>query len=125
MINETINIGSIHGLKLVNNSPIISHLLFADDILLFCESSVSDAINLKNVLERFSTMSSQIINYQKSSIIFSNTCPNTLKAQIKNIFMVPDMDKNDNYLGSYLFKGNPGYKNRRAWRYLIGKKDKI
>ena len=43
--------GTIHGVKICNNAPIVSHLLFADDCFLFFRAEPSEAMVMKNILE--------------------------------------------------------------------------
>lgn len=78
---------------------------FADDILLFCEGSLSNVSSLQEILDKFSNMSSQIINYHKSSIFFSNNVSLHIREDIKPVFNVPDMKHSYPYLGNCIFRG--------------------
>ncbi|KAH9734317.1 reverse transcriptase domain-containing protein [Citrus sinensis] len=60
----------IHGLSFGSNLK-ISHLLFADDSLVFSRASMADCHNLKMILECYSTTSGQIFNFEKSSFFIS------------------------------------------------------
>jgi hypothetical protein len=46
----------------------LSHLLFVDDVLLFCDGQRGDAETLSNVLALFSKATSMIINERKSTL---------------------------------------------------------
>ncbi|KAG8381639.1 hypothetical protein BUALT_Bualt06G0142500 [Buddleja alternifolia] len=60
------------------NGPQISHLMFADDLLLFGEASVRRVQSAMQILSKFCAMSGQRVNTQKSRIYFSkNTKPET------------------------------------------------
>lgn len=52
------------------NGPRISHLMFADDLLLFAESSVDQIENLIQVLGVFCSASGQRVSNAKTSIFF-------------------------------------------------------
>jgi hypothetical protein len=70
--------GYLKGLGIARNYPPIHHLLFADDLLIFGEASVSVAATIKTCLDKYSRWSSQSINAFKSSICFNkNTNPTT------------------------------------------------
>ncbi|XP_059668809.1 uncharacterized protein LOC132313890 [Cornus florida] len=66
----------ISGLKLSRYNSPITHLLFADDSLLFRESSTTEARNLRNLLKRYELLSGQLVNFHKFGVFFStNTRP--------------------------------------------------
>ena len=49
----------------------ISHLLFADNNLLFCQAMVQECQVLLNILAQYESASGQAINRQKTSLFFS------------------------------------------------------
>jgi len=51
--------------------PQISHLVFADDLLLFAEASIEQAHCVLHCLDMFCQASGQQINYQKTQVFFS------------------------------------------------------
>lgn len=63
--------GKIHGLKIVPNSHSISHLLFANDSLIFCKAKKEEAKEVMRILEIYGKVSGQIINSEKSLVFFS------------------------------------------------------
>jgi hypothetical protein len=50
LLKEQINMGNIQELKICRRSPGISHLLFADDSLLFFKANEEQAMKIKGVL---------------------------------------------------------------------------
>ncbi|XP_057775334.1 uncharacterized protein LOC130994305 [Salvia miltiorrhiza] len=48
-----------------------SHLFYADDILIFCKASLRNARKIKEILDFYGGLSSQICNSQKSHMFFS------------------------------------------------------
>ncbi|CAI8612034.1 unnamed protein product [Vicia faba] len=63
--------GDVHGVKICKNSPIISHLLFADDCFLFFKVNSNEATEMKNILSTYEEASDQAINLQKSEFFCS------------------------------------------------------
>ncbi|KAL0374377.1 UNVERIFIED_CONTAM: putative mitochondrial protein [Sesamum radiatum] len=63
--------GSIRGVKIAKNAPCISHLLFVDDILIFCDASLGAMQDVANLLTKYEAVSSQKVNLEKSSMVLS------------------------------------------------------
>jgi hypothetical protein len=61
-------------LKICRRAPGISHLLFADDTLVFFETSAGQAAVLRGVLEKYEKGTGQLINLAKSSLLFGSGC---------------------------------------------------
>jgi len=59
------------GFKLAACTEKIQCLLFADDSLHFCKASSQAAFNLKNIVDAFCQQSGKLINFHKSSVVFS------------------------------------------------------
>ncbi|GAU46050.1 hypothetical protein TSUD_191210 [Trifolium subterraneum] len=60
--------------------PLISHLMFADDLLLFGQAVEENMIVVMDVLNKFCLMSGQQVNYDKSSIYFSRNVTADMRA---------------------------------------------
>lgn len=50
------------------HSPWVSHLLFADDCIVFSEASQQGADRLKEILNIYSKGSGQLVNREKSAV---------------------------------------------------------
>ena len=72
----------IHGIKVGSRCPSISHLLFADDSLLFSRASPNFCANILNVLNSYEAYSGQMINLNKSAIFFSCNTPQRLRTRL-------------------------------------------
>jgi len=59
-------------INLSRGGPKISHVCFADDLILFAEASVVQIRVIRRVLERFCLSSGQKVSLEKSKIFFSN-----------------------------------------------------
>lgn len=75
----------IHGIKF-SNELFITHLLFADDSLIFVRVTKEDCLSLKGVFYCYTIALGQIFNYEKSSMFFSQNTKQELISVIKNIF---------------------------------------
>jgi hypothetical protein len=79
-------------------APLINHLLFADDSLLFIKANSDGVRGISSVLDSYCHALGQPINLSKSSIFFSKGCPQTVKDEAKNILNVPNESLSDKYL---------------------------
>ena len=57
-------------------SPIVAHLLFVDDSMIYCKASEQESRELCEILHKYEEAASQKINIKKSLVFFSkNTDP--------------------------------------------------
>lgn len=77
----------------------ISHLLFADDSLMFLKAVVSEMHCLLDVLNAYGVASGQLVSMEKSSVLFS---PNVIREVTRELLLMSNLRKVeyfDNYLG--------------------------
>lgn len=63
--------GLFDGVKLARLALPITHLAFADDMILFCRATFEEVRNIKRCLELYCGWSGQGINLSKSGVFFS------------------------------------------------------
>jgi hypothetical protein len=95
----------LKGIKINRNCSPISHLLFADDLILFAKATSSEANILRLVLDHYCSWSGQAINVLKSSINFSKNTAPTAIASISSILPYKRTSNSSKYLGLPLFFG--------------------
>lgn len=71
MLHEAERNGRLKGIKNCNNAPSVSYLLFADDSLLLIEADRNSVQEVNRILSNCEACSSQVINKEKSAILFS------------------------------------------------------
>ena len=77
----------------------MTHLLFADDIILFGKTQDREAYELIQILNKFTTASGQLINIQKSGLIFGKQVTGDKSRQISIILNIQAWDNPGKYLG--------------------------
>ncbi|XP_026400166.1 uncharacterized protein LOC113296041 [Papaver somniferum] len=92
----------IKGVKITPTIPSVSHIFFADDLLIFTNANPKEVRNLNTIIEQFSRISGQAINYDKSGLAFSPKTCNQDKNTITNILNIRRMGLQEKYLGVLL-----------------------
>ena len=99
LINDAVRYNMLSGVSICRGSPMVTHLFFTDDSLLFCKASIQECQKLIAILDLYEAASEQKINVDKSSISFSQNTPPELKAEVLEV-MGPMKDlKHYKYLG--------------------------
>jgi hypothetical protein len=73
----------LKGVNFDTDGPHVTHLLFADDIIVFLEATVESMHALREVLLAYESASGQKVNLQKSSIYFGDGCNLDRKNELK------------------------------------------
>ena len=72
----------LSGMNISRRGPSITHIFFADDSLIFCKANQDQTKELMRVLDVYGLASGQVINLEKSSILFSKNVQPGLMLQI-------------------------------------------
>lgn len=68
--------GNLKGEKVSRRGPVISHLLFLGNCILFCVAPKRGGNVLKNILKQYDEALGQCVNYDKSVTLYNkNTKP--------------------------------------------------
>ena len=119
LINSKIQSSVLNGIKVAPSAPTVSHLLFADDSLLFFRADVANAEIIKEVLGIYCGASGQRVNMEKSSILFAKGVGQQSREEIKLLLNVHNESLNEKYLGLPTVVGST---TMDAFKYL---KDKL
>ncbi|KAH1097584.1 hypothetical protein J1N35_014505 [Gossypium stocksii] len=99
LIRLAIKNGSLKGIKASRRRPTISHLLFADDCILFGEATKEGARVLKEILRIYESCSGQCVNFNKSVTFYSSNTTEEVKDVIYNEMGVRNSINMEKYLG--------------------------
>ena len=78
---------------------------FADDSLIFCKAKIEDCSKLADILKCYEKASGQMINLDKSGIMFSSNTCNGDREVAMNILNIHRILENEQYLGLPLMFG--------------------
>ncbi|KAL0365728.1 UNVERIFIED_CONTAM: putative mitochondrial protein [Sesamum angustifolium] len=91
--------GRIQGVSVCRAAPPISHLLFADDTLIFCRACLESTQAVLDILEVYRKASGREINFAKSSVAFSKNTREDLCSSIMTTLTIRRENKMELYLG--------------------------
>lgn len=97
-IDRAVGLKEWKPISLSRGRPKISHICFADDLILFAEASVAQIRVIRRVLERFCVASGQKVSLEKSKIFFSEN----VHRDLEQLISVESGIKSTKDLGKYL-----------------------
>lgn len=100
------------------SGPLISHLFFADDLLLFAEATTSQTQVIESIIRDFCRISGQSVSIHKSQILVSKNIITTFDPGIITQLGIQRTTDLGNYLGMPLIHGRSG---RKTYKFLIDK----
>lgn len=105
LINKAINTKTWKPFDLINQNFNLSHLFFADDVLLFAKADEKTIHTIKTIITDFCNTSGMEINLDKSKLWLSTSISLNKKNSIANLFQLPYTSSLGTYLG-YQLKTN-------------------
>lgn len=99
LITKAVQNQSLHGVKIYPVAPSISHLLFADDNIIFTRSTHEEACQIDHLLQVYEQAFGQRINLDKSELTFNRNVPSIRTNQLAMLLGVKLAVAHGKYLG--------------------------
>ncbi|KAL0346027.1 UNVERIFIED_CONTAM: hypothetical protein Sradi_4434000 [Sesamum radiatum] len=99
LFGEAERLNHIKGVQVARSAPCISHLLFADDTLAFCEATFGSLQAISHLLDKYVVASGRVINLKKSNMVFIKNVSANDRDHLALALGVRVVDKHDKYLG--------------------------
>ena len=99
MLRKVENWGILRGIVVCRQAPLVSHLLFADDCIVFGKASKEEGSRLLKILEVYEKKSRQKLNREKTSLFFSKNTSVEVKEEVKDMFEAQVIHQHERYLG--------------------------
>ena len=130
MIKKATTVGDIWGISICRSGPKLTHLLFADDSLVFCRATVNECQKIMEILSAYERASGQKINRDKKNLFFSKSTSQDMQMLIKDTIGVPIVQHYEIYLGLPSFVGQKKKEcfdniKQRVWKKLQGWEGKL
>lgn len=105
MLEQKIHSGAVVPFCHPRGAPIFSHLLYADDIVIFANGSKTTIKNIAKILNQYGEWSGQEVNKRKSSIFFSKRFPQSRRRILLRTIDFSEGGFPFNYLGVPIISG--------------------
>lgn len=112
----------IEELKISWHAPGVSHLLFADDALVFFKASTDQAGKIKSLLNHFEKGMGQQLSPAKCSLLTRESLDDQRKEEIRELLGVERVDFEPKYLGLPTPKGRMKKARFQPLRERLGKR---
>jgi hypothetical protein len=125
LLKSRVESSSLSGIKVAPSAPMVSHLLSADDSLLFFKANRESAQEINDILQLYCSASGQQVNLDKSSIHFAKGCQQSLRQEIMNCLNIHNVTLSEKYLGMpsdvcTSINGAFKYLKDRVWKRVQG-----
>jgi len=122
--------GDIVGIQVCQGACPVSHPFFADDTLILLKATTKGARSLQHILELYEEVSGQMINKDKTSIMFSPNTPQQIRNLILSELGITSIANNEKYLGLPVYIGKSKkrtfeYIKQRVWIQIQGWQEKL
>ncbi|XP_060974305.1 uncharacterized protein LOC133039423 [Cannabis sativa] len=98
MISAKEEEGSLYGFRISPESQPISHLMYADDLVVFVKADSNNVETFLDVMNTYCRWSGQQINGRKSKIIFSKYCSRSSREDISAILGFEEISEGEKFL---------------------------
>ena len=105
LLTKAVECASLRGYRLCAQTPIISHLLFINDIIIFCGADNDQASVLKHILVKYEQALGRLINFVKTDVSFSKGVSAERRNQITLLLDIQEVLSHYKYLGALTFVG--------------------
>ncbi|XP_074314641.1 uncharacterized protein LOC141649868 [Silene latifolia] len=99
LMRRAVEAMTLHGIRVANGAPVISHLLFADDSIFFTRAMTGEVEVVKSILRRYEIASGQLVNLDKTMVSFSRGIPRAQRERVADFLGVREVAEHDRYLG--------------------------
>lgn len=99
LIQNATELGYIDGIRVSGHGPCLSHLIFADDTLIFLKATKTNCTNIVKLLQTYCHILGQEVSLQKSTMYFSTNTPMSVLSELCDILNMPQVKNPGSYLG--------------------------
>lgn len=103
ILNDPQSFFNFYNVRNFTQINVFIHLLYANDILQFCNANEKETSNLIQILGKYNSIADQSPNLSKYDIFFSNNAFRDLQIRLIVIMEIQESNNNITFLGNPLF----------------------
>ncbi|KAJ4810337.1 RNA-directed DNA polymerase (reverse transcriptase)-related family protein [Rhynchospora pubera] len=100
----------IRGVKLAPTCPPLTHVIYADDLILLGQAEQTEVQGMARTMEQFGVVSGLVINPTKSKLWCSRRCDEGIRQMVHDTFRADEAGPEEKYLGALLSNKNTATK---------------
>ncbi|XP_062014154.1 uncharacterized protein LOC133730612 [Rosa rugosa] len=105
LLTKKADLGVLPGISICDGAPMVNHLLFADDSMLYANANLQACQEISNVLTVYGKASGQQVNFRKSSVTFSKNVDRETQNWLASFLGVTVVESHEKYLGLPTYVG--------------------
>nr|DAD35793.1 TPA_asm: hypothetical protein HUJ06_006433 [Nelumbo nucifera] len=102
LLSKLVEDKKLSRIKIAHGCLIVSHMMFADDLVIFGKATIHELETIKKALQIFCCSLGQEVNYAKSGILISKNVHHHLRNMLVHFLKVKCISQRDKYLGAPL-----------------------
>lgn len=110
------NVGLWAPIKISRRGPKLSHLFFANDLVLFAKATLANCETISSILEDFCVLLGQKVSLAKSRVLFSDNMSQDDKSQLSAMLDIPITTQFGKYLGCPIHQARP---TKQSFQFII------
>lgn len=118
LLNQLATGGGLRGIRVCKGAPMIYHLLFTNNILIFCNATSTVSTQLLDTLQTYAKALGQCVNNEKTQMVFNHNVRDQDKEAIQSFWGVRGHQQYEKYLG---LPSIIGRSNKRAFAEIKAK----
>ncbi|KAJ4779287.1 reverse transcriptase [Rhynchospora pubera] len=92
----------LEGVKLAPSAQTLTHMIYADDLVLLGQAKETEVSELRCILHEFGEVSGLVVNPNKSKLWFTKATANEKQAQVQHSLQATQAEPGEKYLGMCL-----------------------
>lgn len=106
MLSKATSIGNLVSMRMCRGIYFSTHILYADDVLLFCKATLENCVTLSRIFAKYAAVFEQNYNPSKIRVYFGNAVSPAVRSEVRDRLQFIVGSFPFTYLGVPIFRGD-------------------